>query len=182
MSDNKQIQNIKDIMINKMPTDLVNNVLQFRGRYNVLPMCIEIEAVNRDWCEHDIYDIYFFVISIDDSHYHIIDYVRDKNIIISKNEFEAYMYDVYIDLIDRLENDEYVNDCTITANVYFHKGQLPRYFGLVNDDCKQNLSSECFELDLDDEEENQTKTAAKFINHILHKMNLSSTVKELVPY
>ena len=145
-------------------------------------MCIEIQAVNYDYCEHDIYDKYMIITETDDLHYNIIDRIRNENIIICKNDFEAYMYDVYVDLIDHLENDEYVNNATIGCDVYYHKGPLPHSLYGTSEASKQNFSSVSYNIDLDEDEDVQTKTTAKFIKHILRKMKLCSKVKELVSY
>ena len=116
-----QTEQIKNIINQKLPSELVNKIIKFRGYYSIIPLCININAIN---CNVGIQEIYekTLIIRNEGSYYNILikeDEIKTVNIILPHNDLELYIEDIYEDFLNELEFSNF-NEATLTTEVYFH--------------------------------------------------------------
>ena len=188
MSDKKQIKNI---MVNLLPSDLVNNVLQFKGCYSALPMCIDIEVANHDYGSETLFKKFIEIKIVDNDHYSILEYEDDKQlkstserIYLAKEHFQLYLRDVYIDVIDSIKEypARYAHlrgapTCVLMdMSVYFRSANNTRehYASIIKD-----VDLDIFEQPSEGKPE---RLVEPFIKLALRKINFLGKFKGLVPF
>mgnify|MGYP000896366767 CR=1 FL=1 len=136
MSTNKEIKNIMD---KQLPMDIVNSVLEYKGRCVSLPFFIKIYIKNYDYDDSkNIYEKTISVNIVDDTYDNIVEYQEDQKygeMLCPQTFFECYVDNIYKNALLCFKFNNQHDDGTLHTETYFQNKEGKK----MHHETKQNL-------------------------------------------